>query len=58
MIAVAKRVIVVADHTKFGREAMARIAPLDVIDLLITDAGLAEEHQEMLRALGVEFRMV
>jgi len=58
MIAVSKRVIVVADHTKFGREAMARIAPLDVIDLLITDAGLAGEHQEMLRGLGVEFRMV
>lgn len=57
MIQVARRVVVVADHTKFGREAMARIAPLDVVDLLVADLDLAAEHQQMLRAHGVEFML-
>jgi len=54
MIEVARRVIIVADHTKFGRNAMIRVAPLDVADYVVSDAGLAEEYREMLRGQGVE----
>ena len=54
MIEVARKVIVVADHTKFGRNAMIHLAPLDVADYLVSDVGLAEEYQEMLREQGVE----
>jgi DeoR family fructose operon transcriptional repressor len=54
MIQVARKVIIVADHTKFGRNAMIRVAPLDVADYVVSDAGLAEEYQEMLRGQGVE----
>jgi DeoR family glycerol-3-phosphate regulon repressor len=34
----AERVIVVADASKFGRQGLVRVAGLDAIDLLITDA--------------------
>ena len=34
----AERVIVVADGSKFGRQGLVRVAGLDAIDLLITDA--------------------
>jgi DeoR family fructose operon transcriptional repressor len=54
MIQVARRVVVVADHTKFGREAMAHLAPLDVVDLMVSDTDLAAEHQAMLRAHEVD----
>jgi DeoR family fructose operon transcriptional repressor len=54
MIEVARKVIIVADHTKFGRNAMIRVAPLDVADYVVSDARLAEEYQEMLRGQGVE----
>lgn len=54
MIEVARKVIIVADHTKFGRNAMIRVAPLDVADYVVSDAGLAEEYREMLRGQGVE----
>lgn len=53
MIEVARTVIIVADHTKFGRNAMIRVAPLDVADYVVSDAGLAEEYREMLRGQGV-----
>ena len=54
MIEVARKVIIVTDHTKFGRNAMIQVAPLDVADYLISDTGLAEEYQDLLRGQGVE----
>jgi DeoR/GlpR family transcriptional regulator of sugar metabolism len=54
MIEVARKVIIVADHTKFGRNAMLQVAPLNVADCLVTDSSLAAEYQEMLRAQGIE----
>jgi DeoR/GlpR family transcriptional regulator of sugar metabolism len=54
MIDCARRVIVVADHTKFGRGAVIHLAPLDVADVVVSDSALAIEHQEMLRSRGVE----
>ncbi|HVW11529.1 MAG TPA: DeoR/GlpR family DNA-binding transcription regulator [Bryobacteraceae bacterium] len=54
MIEVARKVIIVADHTKFGRNAMLQVAPLNVADCVVTDSALAPEYREMLRAQGVE----
>lgn len=54
MIEVARKVIIVTDHTKFGRNAMIHVAPLDQADCVVSDAGLAEEYRELLRGQGVE----
>lgn len=57
MIEVSRKVIIVADHTKFGRAAMLPLAPLDVADVVVTDDGLAPEHQQRLRDHGVDVRL-
>jgi DeoR family fructose operon transcriptional repressor len=54
MIEVSRKVIVLADHTKFGRGAMIPLAPLDVADILVSDKDLAPGFQSLLRAHGVE----
>lgn len=54
MMNVARRVIVVADHTKFGRRALMHVAPLDKVDTVVTHRGIAPEHRELLRKHGVE----
>ena len=54
MIEVAQKVIIVADHSKFGRSAMIQVASLDAADYVVSDTGLSEEYQEMLRGAGVE----
>jgi DeoR/GlpR family transcriptional regulator of sugar metabolism len=54
MIDAAKRVIVVADHTKFGRGSVTPLAPLGVVDVVISDSGLALEYQELLRSQDVQ----
>jgi DeoR/GlpR family transcriptional regulator of sugar metabolism len=36
----ARRLVVVADHTKWGVVGLSQIAPLDAVDALISDDGL------------------
>jgi len=53
----ARRVVVVADHTKWGTVGLSSFAALDQVDTLVTDAGLAAqaraEISEHLRRLVV-----
>lgn len=53
MIEVSRKVVVVADHTKFGRPAMVPLAPLSAAGVVVSDTGLAPEFQEMLRGRGL-----
>ena len=40
----ARRTVVMADHTKFGREDFGHVANLDRIDTVITDSQIDNEH--------------
>jgi DeoR family transcriptional regulator, fructose operon transcriptional repressor len=54
MIEVSRKVIIVCDHTKFGRAAMVPVAPLSVVDVVVSDTGLQPEHRAMLEAQDIE----
>jgi DeoR family fructose operon transcriptional repressor len=54
MIHSAQRVILCADHTKFGRQSITRLCGLDMIDTLITDEPPTPEMQAALEAASVE----
>lgn len=54
MIEVSQKVIIVADHTKFGRSAMLPVAPLDVVDAIVSDKALAENFQDLVRGKEIE----
>jgi DeoR/GlpR family transcriptional regulator of sugar metabolism len=41
-------VVVVADHTKVGRPALAFLCELGEVDTLIVDAGLTAEQRRLL----------
>ncbi|EHY91256.1 DeoR/GlpR family DNA-binding transcription regulator [Saccharomonospora azurea] len=45
----SRRFVVLADHTKYGVLGISTIADVDAADVLITDSGLADEHQQALR---------
>jgi len=49
LIASARRVIVVADHTKWGVIGLSTIAALDQVDVLVTDAELDAEARRTVR---------
>jgi DeoR family fructose operon transcriptional repressor len=50
----ARRVVVLADHTKLGRADFVRVAPIGDVDTLITDSDVDRELVEQLMAAGVE----
>jgi DeoR/GlpR family transcriptional regulator of sugar metabolism len=54
MIGRARRTIVVADSTKFGRRLLGHIASLDKVDILVTDAAPPRELFRELVQLRVQ----
>ena len=52
MMRCADEVVVVADHTKIGRQALAFLCELSTVDTLIVDRDLAPAHQEFVDQAG------
>ena len=50
----AKRVIALCDHSKIGHISVNHIAPVDVIDTLITDTEADVQFIEKIRSLDIE----
>lgn len=48
MMRCADEVVIVADHTKIGRPALAFLCELPTIDTLIVDAALSDEQRKLL----------
>jgi DeoR/GlpR family transcriptional regulator of sugar metabolism len=48
LISCAERVVVIADHTKWGVRGLSRFASLDEADVLISDSGLEPEARAVL----------
>jgi len=49
----ADEVVVVADHTKIGRPALAFLSELKEVDTLIVDSNLKREQRQLLKQSGV-----
>lgn len=54
MIEIANKLIIVADHTKFGRSAMIPVAQLEAADTVVSDSELAPEYVDLLRSKDIE----
>jgi DeoR/GlpR family transcriptional regulator of sugar metabolism len=50
LVAAGRRLVVVADHSKWGVIGISTIARLDEADTLVTDWGLGDEARELLGA--------
>src|SRR5580700_3485956 len=53
MMRCADEVVVVADHTKIGRQALAFLCELSDVDTLIVDAKATVEQRQLIEAAGV-----
>jgi len=54
MMQAANEVIVVADSTKFGRQSLTHLCPLQAVHHLVVDDGVPDEWRERVRAAGVD----
>jgi len=58
LIEIADEVILITDHTKFGRVSAFIVTGIDAIHKIITDTAAPQEDIAKLRALGIEVILV
>ncbi|TVY07333.1 DeoR/GlpR family DNA-binding transcription regulator [Paenibacillus cremeus] len=58
MISHSSKVVLIVDHSKFGKVKQAFVCPLEHIHCVITDDLTTEEDVKHLRSLGVEVKVV
>lgn len=58
MIQVAKEVILLVDHDKFGKVALSQFAPLNCVHKLITDSKAPRDMLAYIESLGTEVFIV
>lgn len=58
IMGIAPQVIIVSDHTKFGRVSSVHVAPVSSVRMIITDKQAPLECVEEIRAFGVDVQMV
>ncbi|MCD4526120.1 DeoR/GlpR family DNA-binding transcription regulator [Nocardioides sp. cx-173] len=54
LVAAGQRVVVLADHTKWGIVGISTIVPLDQADVVVSDEGLSEEARTMIGESGAD----
>jgi DeoR family transcriptional regulator, fructose operon transcriptional repressor len=54
MVTAGRRVVVLTDSRKFGRESLVRFARLDQIDAVVTDDGISDDDAQALEALDID----
>ncbi|MBC7233615.1 MAG: DeoR/GlpR transcriptional regulator [Chloroflexi bacterium] len=58
LIEIADEIILIADHTKFGRLSNFIFAPIERVHKVVTDIAAPQEEVEKLRKLGIEVILV
>lgn len=53
---IADQVVLLADHSKFGKVSLARVAPLSAFARVIVDDGIDEGMVEAIREAGMDVR--
>jgi DeoR/GlpR family transcriptional regulator of sugar metabolism len=54
LVAAGQRLVVLADHTKWGTVGISTIVPLDRADVLVTDEAVDPDARATMRELGVD----
>jgi DeoR family fructose operon transcriptional repressor len=57
MMAAGSQVVVLADHTKLGRDTMCQTVPSDRMDILVTDGRADADVVRRLRDEGIDVRI-
>jgi DeoR family fructose operon transcriptional repressor len=54
MIEAATEVILLADHSKFGRQSLVRVAPITAVHRIVTTPGIDPGEAAAIRDLGID----
>lgn len=49
--------IVVADHSKFGRDVLTNVMPLEDVSVFVTDSGISTEYIDLFKKCLIEYKI-
>jgi DeoR/GlpR family transcriptional regulator of sugar metabolism len=49
-----QQVVLLADSSKFGQQALAKLSELSEVHVVVTDSGITPEHADQVRKAGCE----
>jgi DeoR/GlpR family transcriptional regulator of sugar metabolism len=49
--------IVVADHSKFGRDVLTNVMPFEDVSTFVTDAGISKEYIDIMEKHSIEYKI-
>jgi DeoR/GlpR family transcriptional regulator of sugar metabolism len=55
MVKASNRVVALLDHTKFGKKSIASFAPIEKIDMIISDDQIPDEHLKGLENYKIRY---
>lgn len=58
LMAAARQITILVDHSKFDRVRTMRVVPMERIGRVVTDLGTAASHREAMEALGIVVTVV
>lgn len=58
MMKSADKVILVADHTKFGKKSFAKICSLEEVDYIVTDIGIGNDLLVRIQNKGIQIKAI
>ena len=53
----AQEVILLADSSKFGQQALVKLCEMNDVDIVVSDAELSKDHQKQIEAAGCQLIM-
>lgn len=54
MLSTSQRIVILADHTKFGRRGLGKVCNIEDVDLIITDSKTSKEYLQPLEDMGIK----
>jgi DeoR/GlpR family transcriptional regulator of sugar metabolism len=58
ILQIGQKVVIVADHTKFGRVSTVHVAPVEKVNTIVTDSQVDGEMVDLLKAKQIEMIVV
>jgi DeoR/GlpR family transcriptional regulator of sugar metabolism len=57
IVKLVEKRIVVADHSKFGRDVLTNVMPFEEVSVFVTDSGVSEEYIDIMEKYSLEYKI-
>ena len=57
IVKLVEKRIIVADHSKFGRDVLTNVMPFNDVSVFVTDSGISKEYIDLFKKYSIEYKI-